>query len=173
MAQAWVPTVSAMSSSTAPRSITAARGFRPAIPPLCAGVGGAAIALGACLPWMYYFAGLVPLRGLIGLNGRLLLAAGAVAVALALPPVRAAIGRESRWRACSALIGATVSAGSVWLLIGVWELTHARSSNAMLAPKPGSGLWVVLFGGVLVIFAAAVPSGHTRYLVTASAPFVG
>jgi hypothetical protein len=111
---------------------------------------------------MYYFAGLVPLRGLIGLNGRLFLAAGVVSIALAFPRSRAAVGTRGRWRVLMALIGATVSAGAVWLLIGVWELTHTHGSNAMLAPKAGSGLWVVLFGGVLVAFAAAVPPTHRK-----------
>src|SRR3989454_7242934 len=43
-------------------------------------VGGALIATGAFLPWLSLFAGLHPLRGVIGLNGRLLAAAGAVCV---------------------------------------------------------------------------------------------
>ncbi len=39
-------------------------------------VGGALIATGAFLPWLSLFAGLHPLRGVIGLNGRLLAAGG-------------------------------------------------------------------------------------------------
>ncbi len=157
MAQASIPTVSAVASTAASREISEPRALRPDLAPLCAGVGGAVIALGSCLPWMYYFAGLVPLRGLIGLNGRLFFAAGAVSIALGLLRSRAVFATRDRWRVFTALIGATVSAGAVWLLIGVWELTRPHGSNAMLAPKPGSGLWVVLFGGVLVAFAAAVP----------------
>jgi plastocyanin len=45
-------------------------------------LGGLGVSIGACLPWMSLYAGLVPLRGLIGLNGRLLLAAGVLGVAL-------------------------------------------------------------------------------------------
>src|ERR1035437_3426471 len=119
--------------------------------------GGAAIALGSCLPWMYYFAGLIPLRGLIGLNGRLFFAAGAVSMTLGFLRSRAAMETRGRWQVFAALLGAMVSAGAVWLLIGVWELTRTDGSNAMLAPKAGSGLWVVLCGGVVVAFAAAVP----------------
>jgi hypothetical protein len=106
---------------------------------------------------MYWFAGLVPLRGLIGLNGRLFLAAGVAAFALAFLRSRADVATRGRWRVFTALLGATVSAGAVWLLIGVWELTRTQGSNAMLAPRPGIGLWVVLSGGVLVALAAAMP----------------
>ena len=153
MAQLSVPTVSAVASTA----------------------GGAVIALGSCLPWMYYFAGLVPLRGLIGLNGRLFFAAGAISIALGLLRSRAVVATRGRWRVFTALLGATVSTGAVWLLIGVWELTHQHGSDAMLAPKAGSGLWVVLFGGVLVAFAAAVPDecdlrhGHDSFAGAAHA----
>jgi hypothetical protein len=111
---------------------------------------------------MYYFAGLVPLRGLIGLNGRLFLAAGVASIALGFPRSRAAVGTRGRWRVFTAFIGVTVGTGAVWLLIGVRELTGTHGANAMLAPKPGSGLWVVLFGGILVAFAAAIPPTHGK-----------
>lgn len=111
---------------------------------------------------MYFFAGLVPLRGLIGLNGRLFLASGAVSIALGLVRWHAGSGTRGRWRVCTALVGAAVSAGAVWLLIGVRELTRTHGPNAMVAPKAGSGLWFVLSGGLLVVFAAAVPRWWTE-----------
>src|SRR5207249_12178032 len=46
--------------------------------PAAALVGGALVAAGAFLPWLSLFAGLHPLRGVIGLNGRLLAAGGGV-----------------------------------------------------------------------------------------------
>lgn len=137
--------------------------------------GGAVIALGSCLPWMYYFGGLIPLRGLIGLNGRLFFAAGAVSMALGFLRSRAAVATRRRWRMFTALLGASVSTSAAWLLIGVRELAHPHGSNAMLAPTSGSGLWVVLFGGVLVAFAAAVPDdcdlrhGHDSFAGAAPA----
>src|SRR3989442_14869602 len=39
--------------------------------------GGALLAIGAFLPWLTLYAGLHPLRGVIGLNGRVLAAGGA------------------------------------------------------------------------------------------------
>src|SRR3989441_10676276 len=46
-----------------------------------AAVGGALMAIGSFLPWLSLFAGLHPLRGVIGLNGRVLAAGGALCVA--------------------------------------------------------------------------------------------
>jgi len=119
--------------------------------------GGATVVVGTWLPWMSYFAGLVPLRGLIGLNGRLLLAAGTLAVVL---------GGAATWsgkprvlqiaRRANGLIGLGVAAAAVWLLIGVHQLTRVHMSNAMLVPRAGIGLVVVLIGGCVLAAAAAL-----------------
>src|SRR5207244_10958570 len=45
---------------------------------LAAVAGGGLMAIGAFLPWLTLYAGLHPLRGVIGLNGRFLAAGGAV-----------------------------------------------------------------------------------------------
>src|SRR5881392_1398495 len=45
---------------------------------LAAVAGGALLAIGAFLPWLTLYAGLHPQRGVIGLNGRVLAAGGAV-----------------------------------------------------------------------------------------------
>src|SRR5216110_896890 len=45
---------------------------------LAAVAGGGLMAIGAFLPWLTLYAGLHPLRGVIGLNGRVLAAGGAV-----------------------------------------------------------------------------------------------
>ena len=120
--------------------------------------GGGAVALGSYLPWVSYFAGLVPLRGLIGRNGRLLLAAGilgfAFGVLLAIVRARRVRGL-TRW--ATGALGAAIDIAAIWLLIGVWELTRVRASNAMLAPRPGMGLVVVLVGGTILALAACVP----------------
>jgi hypothetical protein len=119
--------------------------------------GGATVIVGSWLPWMSYFAGLVPLRGLIGINGRLFLAAGIFGIVLG----SAAIwSREPRLRRIarpvSGFIGVGVAAAAVWLLIGVHELTRVHMSNAMLVPRAGIGLFVVLVGGCILAAGAAV-----------------
>jgi hypothetical protein len=124
-------------------------------------LGGGAIALGSWMPWMSYFAGLQPLRGVIGVNGRLLFAAGVVAL---IAGGVAAWNDERRVRTvarrASGILGVAVAAAAIWLLVGVGELTRIRASNAMLAPRPGFGLVVVLIGGCVLAAAASVrPTG--------------
>jgi hypothetical protein len=137
-------------ASSAPRT------RRRNVAPVCAVAGGALIVCGCCMPWMYYFAGLVPLRGWIGLNGRLLLAAGAVSIASGIIQWLDGAGPGNRWRLLAATLGVAVSAGAVWLLVGVRQLARANASNVMLAPKPGSGLWVILAGGIIAAVGAII-----------------
>jgi hypothetical protein len=125
--------------------------------PLLAWIGGGAVGVGAWLPWMSYFAGLVPLRGVIGLYGRLLLAAGVVGLMLGIamawstrPRVRLVARRAA------GVLGLAAATAAGWLLLGVWELTRVHRSNAMLAPRPGAGLLVVLLGGGVLMLAAWV-----------------
>jgi hypothetical protein len=61
---------------------------------------------------------------------------------------------RAHWRRGAALLGISIVAASIWLLIGVWQLTRVHSSNAMLAPRPGAGLVVVLLGGCALALAA-------------------
>lgn len=131
--------------------------------PLLAVAGGGAVAVGAWLPWMSYFAGLIPLRGIIGINGRLLLGAGVVGVAVGISLARDR-GRRSRRAARWGLsvLGIGVVAAAGWLLLGVRELTRIRMANSMLAPRPGVGLLVVLVGGALLALVSVVPDQAER-----------
>src|SRR5436309_15865396 len=52
---------------------------------LAAVVGGVLMAIGAFLPWLTLYAGLHPLRGVIGLNGRILVAGGALCLVAGVP----------------------------------------------------------------------------------------
>jgi hypothetical protein len=131
--------------------------------PLLAWIGGGAVAGGAWLPWMSYFAGLVPLRGIIGLNGRLLLAVGVAGGLLGVAMVRSARRPRVRRvaRRATAVLGLGTAAAAGWLLLGVRELTRIHQSNAMLAPRPGSGLFVVLAGSSILVLTALVPDRTT------------
>jgi hypothetical protein len=124
-------------------------------------LSGLGIGIGACLPWMYYFAGLVPLRGVIGLNGRLLLSAGAVCVALGVMLGRGIrLGPPTLLRRVTAALGVVITCVAGWLLIGVWELAHTRGESTMLVLRPGPGLFVVGLGGVLLVLTACIPERH-------------
>ena len=128
------------------------------LPPLIAALGGLAIAAGACLPWMSYFAGLIPLHGLLGINGRLMVLAGVLGLLAAAALTRRRASRFqfiARWSA--GVLGFVVVVAAAWLLEGVRELTRVQASNAMLAPRPGPGLIVVLLGGAMLLLAATIP----------------
>jgi hypothetical protein len=134
-----------------------------ATPALLIVLAGLAIGTGALLPWMYYFAGLIPLRGVIGLNGRLLLATGGLCVALGI-----VLGRGTRpglhivLRRVTAVMGIVITCVAVWLVIGVGELARARGESAMLALRPGPGLFVVGLGGLLLALTALIPVRYWR-----------
>ncbi|HXT14163.1 MAG TPA: hypothetical protein VN706_00950 [Gemmatimonadaceae bacterium] len=147
-------------------------GWSASVAPLLAVAGGGAIVLGAWLPWMSYFAGLVPLRGVIGINGRLLLGAGTITLLLAVVMALSAKPRVRAFaRRSTGVLGVGVAVAAVWLLIGVRELTRVHTSNAMLAPRAGIGLAVVFAGGVVLAFAALVPDRRAmRGLTTTSGP---
>ena len=121
-------------------------------------LGGLGVSIGACLPWMSLYAGLVPLRGVIGLNGRLLLAAGVLGVALGVV-LGNGVPRGNRvlFGRLAAALGSGVTGAAIWLLIGVWQLSQGRGTSAMLVPRAGPGLFVVALGGVLLVLAACVP----------------
>lgn len=124
-------------------------------------LSGLVIGIGASLPWMYYFAGLVPLRGVIGLNGRLLLAAGVLCVALGVVLGRGTrLGPHTLLRRVTAALGVGITCVAVWLLIGVRELARHRGESAMLVLRPGPGLFVVGLGGVLLALTACIPERY-------------
>jgi len=121
-------------------------------------LGGLGVSIGACLPWMSLYAGLVSLRGVIGLNGRLLLAAGVLGVALGGVLARGNLrGQRVVFRRLAAGLGIGVIGAAIWLLIGVGQLSHGGGSSAMRVPGAGPGLFVETLGGVLLVLAACVP----------------
>jgi hypothetical protein len=131
---------------------------RRSTPALLIVLSGLDISIGASLPWMYYFAGLVPLRGIIGWNGRLLLAAGVLCVVLGVVLGRGTwLGLHIVLRRVTAALGIVIACVAVWLLIGVEELAGARGESAMLALRPGPGLFVVGLGGLLLALTACIP----------------
>jgi hypothetical protein len=60
----------------------------------------------------------------------------------------------------TAALGVVITCFAVWLLIGVRDLARARGESAMLALRPGPGVFVVGLGGVLLALAACIPEQH-------------
>src|SRR5207244_12927031 len=99
-------------------------------------VGGALIAIGAFLPWLSPFAGLHPLRGIIGLNGRLLAAGGVVCLVAGLRCWQ----RPDRWlQRAVAAVGWALTGFAIWLTIQLFITYRELRGNPMLVPRLGPG----------------------------------
>ena len=110
------------------------------------------IVTSSTLPWLSLFAGLQAFRGIIGWNGRGILAAGAV---VALGGAVALAGRASRFvRRAVSLLAALVAGSALMLvvrLITAWRDLVSR--DAMLVARPGVGLPVVVAGAIVAAVA--------------------
>lgn len=110
-------------------------------------VGGALIAIGAFLPWLSLFAGLDPLRGLIGLNGRLLAAGGVVCLVAG---VRYWHRPALRLRRAVAALGWALTGFAIWLAIQLLITYRELRADPLLVPRLGPGLFLALVGSLLV-----------------------
>jgi hypothetical protein len=120
--------------------------------------GGALVMAGAALPWLTLYAGLHQYPGTMGLYGQAIFAAGAAAVvggiiALRVRPPWLALGTSA--------FGAAVFAFAAWLFAGLQEIVH-RPDTAMLVPRAGPGLFVVLGGAALLAIGSRLPALHAR-----------
>jgi hypothetical protein len=106
---------------------------------------------GATLPWLTLYAGLHPLRGTTGLYGWIAFGAGALACAAGVAASRSHARWLGAWlRRGRLLLGGGVLAFAVWLVFGLVAILH-RPAAAMLAPRPGPGLFLVLAGAALIL----------------------
>jgi hypothetical protein len=116
-------------------------------------MGGAALVVGALLPWMSLFAGLDRYRGVAGLYGRILLVGGILAitggVALLVRPAH-------RIRTALGLLGAVLAGLASWVLLGLRATTGALRHHPLLLARPGPGPFVAFAGG-LVVAALILP----------------
>jgi hypothetical protein len=110
--------------------------------------GGLMIVVGSFLPWMTLFAGLHPYAGVLGLNGKLLAAGGALSMLLGIWLLLR--GGQNLNRVLGAL-GVTLLASTVWLLLRQHQAyQELLSGHPMMVPGIGSGLYVAASGALLV-----------------------
>lgn len=117
--------------------------------------GGALIVIGAALPWLTLFAGLQAYRGIIGWNGRGMLAAGAV---VALGGAASFAGRAGLLvRRVVSLLAAVVAGSAVVLVVRLIAIWHELvSRDVMMLARPGVGLPVVVVGAIVAAAATFV-----------------
>jgi hypothetical protein len=114
----------------------------------CLLAGGLASMVGATLPWITLLGGLHPLRGVIGMNGKLLFAAGALSavlgvVALAKPLSNAVLS-------ASGFGGAAMTVATAWFITGAQSIQGEFARNPMTLAQMGTGLFVAAAGGIIV-----------------------
>jgi len=134
---------------------------------LTAVAGGSAIVAGAIMPWATAFAGLLPISGLAGLNGRVLLAAGVMIAVAGLVH----FGRQdavSRWLV--GLTGCAALAASGYLLLRLTAILPAVGASSMAMVRAGPGLWVIIAGGGLAFGTMFMPASAQRELRAPARP---
>ncbi|CAN5844828.1 hypothetical protein BH23GEM8_BH23GEM8_05720 [soil metagenome] len=125
---------------------------------MAACAGGVLIVLGALLPWFTLFAGLQGFPGVTGMNGKLLVAGGAIAAMLGL--AYAWVGGRHLRRILGG-VGAALSAFSGWLMIGLLELVTQMQASPMMVARLGPGLFLCVGGALLLTAAALVTTEKT------------
>ena len=119
--------------------------------------GGALMAIGAFLPWLTLYAGLHPLRGVIGLNGRVFAAGGAVCLVAGVRGwMRPAPG--VRW--VVALFGGSLAVFGIWLIVQLLITYRHLRANPMLVPRLGPGLFIAVAGALVAGATAARAFGR-------------
>src|SRR5215470_13029758 len=113
---------------------------------LAGSAGGALILLGAVLPWLSLDLGLHPLRCIIGLNGKILAAGGAVCLIVAV--MGWGRSRPAQGRAL-VFLGIGLAGFSTYLVFQQWSVFRELRANPMFLAKPGYGLFVALGGALL------------------------
>jgi hypothetical protein len=116
---------------------------------------GAAVITGAFLPWVEAFAGLIPIPGVRGDNGKLLAVAGAVIVAAGLAQLVAG-SHAARW--LGGLTGFAASAFSGYLLIRLTTTMHALGGDSMAAVRGGPGLAVTTAASLAAFATLLLPA---------------
>ena len=120
-------------------------------------IGGTLIVAGAWLPWLTLFAGLHVYRGVIGLNGKLLLAAGLCCV---IGGAWVTARGNSRVGRSIGVFGFAIGAACAWLIHRMVEMARdLATTDAMVIARPGVGLFLALAGAVLVAASLALASG--------------
>ena len=105
------------------------------------------IAIGGWLPWLSLYAGLHPMRGVIGPYGRVIVGGGAACV---LAGVRYWRGPTTGLRWALACLGWALVGITTWLTAQLLITYRELQANPMLVPRLGPGLFLALGSSVLV-----------------------
>ena len=136
-----------------------ARPIRERLVASAAVASGVLVAGGAFLPWLSLFAGLHPMRGVLGLNGRLLAAGGVLCLVAG---VRYWQRPAPRLRWTVAVLGWGLTGFTIWLTVQLFISYRELRANPMLVPRLGPGLFLALAGSLVAGATAALCSERGR-----------
>ena len=116
--------------------------------------GGVLVAVGALLRWLSVYAGLESYRGTAGLNGRLLVAGGALSILLALSYLWRG-GGKLRW--AMGVLGALLLGFCAWLVVQLLALYRDVGGNPFVVGRLGPGLFISTAGALVVLGTLLLP----------------
>lgn len=114
---------------------------------LVASLGSVAIIAAAFLPWFSLFAGLQPYAGIVGINGRLLLAFGTVALAMSALYI---FQGKYLLRLGLSILGAGLLIFTIWLIAQLFVTFQELNANPLIIPRVGPGLFVAAVGSLML-----------------------
>lgn len=114
-------------------------------------LGGLLIAGGSFLPWLTFYAGLYPMRGVMGLWGRLMAVGGGLCVVAGVGAWRRSGEAFERWIAA---LGVALMGFAGWLVLQLLLTFRHLVADPMVVPRLGPGLFVA-FAGTLLVGAPA------------------
>ncbi|CAN5617468.1 hypothetical protein BH20CHL7_BH20CHL7_08160 [soil metagenome] len=135
-----------------PRALAGSRQHGPVA--VLAGVGAAMAVAGSALPWLSLYAGLQPIAGTSGLNGRILMGLGLVALALSAAHLLRG-GNTTRW--LLAITGFAIVAVGGWLGIQMLQAAATTLADPLLVARIEPGLPIAILGGSLVFATVFAP----------------
>jgi hypothetical protein len=141
-------------------------GGRRPIPTAFAGValvGGILVIGGALLPWLSVYAGLDTLRGIDGINGRILVGVGSAAVVLALTY---AWRPSAHLRSAVGLVGFGASGFAAWVVAQVLGSYQQLGGDPFVVPSLGAGAFVSLGGGLCLLSTLLLPQAAKEWGTT-------
>ncbi|MGI8419296.1 MAG: hypothetical protein ACR2LN_01480 [Candidatus Levyibacteriota bacterium] len=122
-------------------------------------LGGILMILGIYMPWVSLFGGLQTFAGIVGLNGKILLATAVVSICFGLVQF---VKKSSALAWILGILGLVQGAFCGYLLFNLFKTVHPAATNgmnSMMAIGFGPGLFITTIGASIIFIALVVSVG--------------